>query len=114
MYQALKTTNKTDMIFVLEQKTPGMAKAIGRRIKCREGWDKVKDGHMLDLLRLKFQNPSLQKMLLATGNALLEEGNHWGDTYWGICRGKGENKLGKYLMQVRTEIAFSTPARGKA
>jgi predicted NAD-dependent protein-ADP-ribosyltransferase YbiA (DUF1768 family) len=30
------------------------------------------------------------------------EGNSWGDTYWGVCKGKGQNKLGHILMQVRS------------
>lgn len=25
----------------------------------------------------------------------------WIDTYWGICNGRGENKLGKILMEIR-------------
>lgn len=26
------------------------------------------------------------------------------DTFWGICRGEGENHLGKLIMEVRKEI----------
>ncbi len=34
------------------------------------------------------------------------EGNHWGDTCWGVDNrtGQGENHLGKILMQVREEL----------
>lgn len=42
--------------------------------------------------------------LLATGTRYLEETNTWGDTYWGVCEGKGLNMLGKTLMQVRDEL----------
>ena len=38
------------------------------------------------------------------GEEYLEEGNTWHDTYWGVCNGKGKNKLGKILMQVREEL----------
>jgi len=31
----------------------------------------------------------------------LIEGNTWGDTYWGVCRGRGSNNLGKLLMKIR-------------
>jgi predicted NAD-dependent protein-ADP-ribosyltransferase YbiA (DUF1768 family) len=31
----------------------------------------------------------------------LIEGNWWGDTYWGVCNGVGENHLGKLLMKIR-------------
>ena len=41
---------------------------------------------------------------MATGNAVLVEKNDWGDTFWGVCSGKGENYLGRLLMQVRKEI----------
>jgi hypothetical protein len=32
---------------------------------------------------------------------ILIEGNTWGDTFWGVCNGVGENNLGKTLMNVR-------------
>jgi predicted NAD-dependent protein-ADP-ribosyltransferase YbiA (DUF1768 family) len=28
----------------------------------------------------------------------------WGDRFWGVCNGVGENMLGKLLMQVREEL----------
>jgi predicted NAD-dependent protein-ADP-ribosyltransferase YbiA (DUF1768 family) len=34
---------------------------------------------------------------------LIEE-NTWGDTFWGICKGQGENHLGRLLMQIRDEL----------
>ncbi len=58
---------------------------------------------MLDLLRIKFTIPTLRERLLATGDQTLIEGNTWGDTYWGVCRGVGLNNLGTLLMQVREE-----------
>lgn len=39
--------------------------------------------------------PELAQMLRATGNAKLVEGNHWGDVFWGVCNGIGENHLGR-------------------
>lgn len=39
--------------------------------------------------------------LLATGSAELIEGNVWNDTFWGVCRGRGQNHLGRILMEVR-------------
>jgi len=62
---------------------------------------------MLELLRLKFAFYDLGMLLLATEDAVLEEGNWWGDTYWGVCpsgSGNGENMLGRLLMQVREEL----------
>jgi len=59
---------------------------------------------MKSCLQEKFSDPLLRKKLLATGNATLIEGNTWGDTYWGVCKGKGQNKLGKLLMELRSEL----------
>jgi hypothetical protein len=59
---------------------------------------------MTEIIRLKFQNPGLKAKLLATGNQELIEGNTWGDCYWGVCEGNGQNHLGKILMQVREEL----------
>ena len=59
---------------------------------------------MLSIVRAKFENAYLRRRLIATGDAELMEGNDWGDRFWGVCRGKGENRLGKILMKVRAEI----------
>jgi predicted NAD-dependent protein-ADP-ribosyltransferase YbiA (DUF1768 family) len=61
---------------------------------------------MLKLVRRKFKNSKLREQLLATGGQELLEGNWWGDTWWGvdIDTGKGENHLGKILMQIRNEL----------
>lgn len=42
---------------------------------------------------------------------MLIEGNDWGDTFWGMVDGEGENNLGKILMRVREEI--KTDLKGK-
>ncbi len=46
----------------------------------------------------------LREKLLATGDRKLVEGNTWGDTFWGVCRGNGKNHLGKILMKIRAEL----------
>lgn len=85
--------------------TPQEAKKLGRKIPVRPDWESVKRDIMLAIVRAKFtQNADLANKLRETGNALLIEGNWWGDTYWGVCRGKGQNELGKILMQVRAEL----------
>lgn len=45
-------------------------------------------------------------MLLATGDAVLKEGNTWNDVFWGVSlkTGQGENNLGKILMRVREKL----------
>jgi hypothetical protein len=102
-YQAAKTTNVAARQAIAACSTPGQAKRMGRTVAMRPDWNQVKDQVMLDLLRLKFSIPELKKLLLSTGNQELQEGNKWNDTYWGVCNGRGLNKLGKLLMQVREE-----------
>lgn len=73
-----------------------------------ETWHQIKVDVMYDILKAKFkQNPRLKERLLATEDALLEEGNWWGDQFWGVCpegSGKGLNNLGKLLMRLRKEF----------
>ena len=53
------------------------------------------------------QNEDLKQLLLATGDLVLEEGNTWHDTFWGVDARtrEGENHLGRILMRVRGELA---------
>jgi hypothetical protein len=84
---------------------PNEAKKLGRKIKLRVDWEDIKQGVMYACLKSKFSDPALKQKLLDTGDAELEEGNWWNDTYWGICNGVGENHLGKLLMKLRKELA---------
>lgn len=102
-YQAAKTLDP-DLRRVFRTCTPSEAKRHGRLLALRPDWEAVKVPVMLDLLRQKFAHPELRAKLLATGDAQLIEGNWWNDTFWGVCRGIGQNWLGRLLMQVRDEV----------
>ena len=102
-YQAAKLSNKTQRQPFFSM-NPKEAKRRGMRLSPREGWDKMRDQVMYEICNTKFQdNPHLLKKLLSTGDEELINTNGEGDTYWGVCRGKGENKLGKILMRIREE-----------
>lgn len=104
-FQAAKTLDFGKRWEIRAAHTPGMAKLLGRRVKLRPDWEEIKIDVMLDLLRQKFApGTALAKLLAGTGDAELIEGNDWGDTFWGVCRGKGENVLGLLLMTVRQEL----------
>jgi len=106
-YQAAKTFNSEERDFVLSQGTPGRAKRASRKITISPDWDSRKLGVMEDLLFQKFLfHEELGQKLLETGNIKLEEGNTWGDTFWGVdySTGVGQNNLGKLLMKVRSEL----------
>ena len=84
---------------------PFTAKRKGRKVKLRHDWEDIKDDIMYKVVKAKFeQNVDLKEKLLATGDEYLEEGNTWNDTYWGVCKGRGKNMLGKILMKVRLEL----------
>lgn len=60
---------------------------------------------MRSVLRAKFTpGGECARLLLLTGEALLVEGNTWGDAFWGVCDGVGSNVLGKLLMDRRAEL----------
>lgn len=100
-YVASKTLDKDERLMILYASTPGKAKRMGKEITIRQDWNEVKVGIMKKLLEQKFSKPALKKMLLETGDEEIIEGNEWGDTFWGICNGKGSNILGKLLMEIR-------------
>lgn len=101
-YQAMKTMDREHRIEI-SWMSASQAKKAGRSLKLRGDWDQVKLTIMEELLRLKFSQPHLQELLTGTGDAELIEGNWWGDQFWGICRGIGQNHLGKLLMKIRAE-----------
>lgn len=82
-----------------------LGKKVGKSVRLRPSWsDEFKLKLMNELVRQKFAQPALKAQLLATGDQELEEGNWWGDRFWGVCKGEGENHLGKILMAVREEL----------
>lgn len=105
-YVAGKTTGLEARRAIRALETPGQVKRFGRSLKLRPDWGEAKVPLMLSLLRQKFSSGSaLGDKLISTGSHQLIEGNTWGDTFWGVCNGRGKNTLGKLLMQVRAEIA---------
>lgn len=102
-FQAMKVLSMAGRKRIAGLPTARDARRRGRQLWLRSGWDSVRDSIMLLFLRKKFVNLTLRKQLLKTGDRKLIEGNWWGDIYWGVCKGEGQNKLGKLLMQVRGE-----------
>jgi len=102
-YQAAKTLDQDDRLIISLMATPGQAKRAGRKIVIRDDWNDIKVDVMRSLLEQKFSYPELKQQLLATGTQRLVEGNTWGDVFWGVCRGKGENILGNLLMGIRRD-----------
>lgn len=86
--------------------TPAQSKRLGRKLRLRPDWEEVKDAVMEKIVDEKFKDLELMKKLVETHPYELIEGNWWGDIYWGVCKGKGQNKLGKILMKLRSRLRY--------
>jgi ribA/ribD-fused uncharacterized protein len=87
------------------------AKRAGRAVLLRPDWDRMRKPIMLQVVLATFlRHPDMAELLVATGGAVLIEGNRWHDNYWGSCTcskcgqgdfNNGHNYLGSILMMVR-------------
>ena len=103
-YQLHKTLDHCERYKIQTTSTPMKSRTLGRKCELRPDWNNVKDQVMETALRLKFNNEYLRNKLIKTYSHELVEGNNWGDTYWGVCNGRGQNKLGMLLMKIRDEF----------
>lgn len=90
-YVAAKTTNRDMRSNIRQITSPGKVKKFGRVFKIRDDWEEVKINEMRKILISKFRKTALYDydysenlfpLLKETGNALLIEGNTWGDIFW--------------------------------
>jgi ribA/ribD-fused uncharacterized protein len=93
---------ETFKAFKLEPEMEEHLRTLSLHPRWHEGY---KDEVMLDALRLKFAaGNKMAERLLLTEEVELLEWAPW-DAVWGTGPdGKGENRLGKLLMQVRAEL----------
>ena len=113
-WQAQKVENEDDRR-EFANLNPSKAKSLGRRVRLRSDWEDVKYELMKKVLYCKFsQHPELQSILLGTGDTYIEENTTgWHDNIWGNCNCdrckhiKGQNLLGKALMEVREAIKLT-------
>jgi ribA/ribD-fused uncharacterized protein len=103
-YQAAKTLDLDARRLIQRLSAPRDARIAGQKVQYRDGWEEMKWDVMYDLTCQKFSNEKLMHDLIGTYPMYLEETNTWGDTYWGVCRGVGQNQLGKILMKVREDL----------
>lgn len=103
---------------IMSTRSPRTQKAWGRKVKNFDeaSWDAVKKQTVYDGTYLKFsQNETLKQMLLNTGSKTIVEASPY-DKIWGVglhfddddildeSKWRGENLLGKALMEVREEL----------
>ncbi len=103
-YQAHKT-EMWEHRYPFVTMSPTLAMTTGRSRPVRPNWDEMKFDVMYSINLDKFtRHPELSQMLIATGDGRLIEGNTWGDIYWGVCDGIGQNNLGRILMLIRDRL----------
>lgn len=102
--QKYKESDPDRFVKIVNAETARGAKWIARAGALPRGWIDLRDSVMLTALRLKYAIPEFRELLLATDDAILIENSPY-DYYWGIgANGRGDNRLGDLLMQVREEI----------
>lgn len=106
-FQAQKFVGTSHAERIRKLPTPRDAFNTAQSLKhlVRPDWLKVRDDVMRKAVLRKFEfNPGIKAVLLATGDALLVE-NSPVDNYWGCgADGKGQNRLGQILMEVRAQL----------
>jgi len=106
-FQAQKFAGTDHEELIRTTPSPMTVARMGRDRKrpLRTDWEQVKDGLMRKAVWTKFkQHPRLAAMLLETGDAEIVEHTE-NDVYWGDGGdGRGLNRLGQLLMQVRTDL----------
>lgn len=107
-YQAQKLESRTSRLVMAQYPGPTakeLSRSSGFRMGMTRNWYFLKLSAMRKVVTAKFDhNTELREKLFATEDAELVEENWWGDTFWGICNGRGRNHLGKILMEIRTEL----------
>ncbi len=88
--------------------TPSNVKKESKNIQLVAGWDKLKLEVMEDCLRYKYKEEPLRSKLINLGNQNIQEGNTWGDRFWGVDLkvnpNIGENHLGRLIMKIREQL----------
>jgi ribA/ribD-fused uncharacterized protein len=117
-HKALLFNDRDSAEKIVQTNDPKKQKALGRQVKGFNDtlWNQHKFDIMVKGLVLKFgQNECLKRQLVATGDKILVEGSPY-DKIWGVGlhyedalildekTWKGENLLGKDLMEARNQL----------
>ena len=107
-YQAAKSDHQEWKEFCMSTQSPYDVKRKSHGCVVRSDWNAIKVVVMESLLRQKFNTEIFRTLLLQTGEQNIQEGNTWGDRFWGVdLRNNpniGENHLGRLIMKIRNEL----------
>lgn len=107
-YQAAKFPEELHPQFQVG--SPGQAKRLSRTLTPAVGWEDSRLAVMKELLVQKFTKTSEAGIrLMGTDGLHLIEGDTWGDVFWGVSGGAGENDLGRILTEVRDSLLAEVP-----
>jgi ribA/ribD-fused uncharacterized protein len=122
-YQAGKAAKAAVRKWVLSAPSPALVAMAAHGLYSWDvvpDWATIKFDRMRGVLRAKYQqHEDLRILLLSTGDARLVESantNNAVNRLWGEVNGKGQNMLGKLLMEVRTELrrgGVDAPKQGR-
>lgn len=113
-YQAAKTNDPHKRARIRAASSSHIARQMGHAMPRPRDWEARRLDIMRDLLADKFSYPDLAQSLLETREHVLINSS-WDrrDQFWGTYRDKGENWLGRLLMELRTSLR-STPVPATA
>lgn len=113
-YQAGKAAKKAVRQWILSAPNPALVAMAAHGLYSWDvvpNWASIKFERMRNVLLAKYQqHEDLRTLLLSTGDARLVESaktDNPVNRLWGEVNGKGQNMLGKLLMEVRTELSLS-------
>jgi ribA/ribD-fused uncharacterized protein len=119
-YQAGKPLKGVVREWILSAPTPALVAMAAHGLYTWDitpDWSQVKFNRMRRVLHAKFmQHDDLRKLLLSTDSARLVEAartNNAVNRLWGEVNGKGMNKLGLLLMELRDELRKEKPVSRK-
>jgi len=119
-YQAGKARKDTVKQWLMAAPSPALLAMAAHGLyvwDIHPDWAKIKFDRMKGILKAKFtQHADLKELLLGTGEARLIESatvDNAVNRLWGEVNGKGQNKLGELLMEVRSEIRATEEKKAK-
>jgi len=105
-YMSAKSDDIKWKHFCRDTYKPGDVKKESKKIKLRNDWDNIKVDVMRRCIDQKFDQEPYRSKLINTEDQYIQEGNFWGDKFWGVCMktGVGDNVLGKLIMDKRNKL----------
>jgi len=105
-YQSAKSEVESWKKFCAETPEAGKVKNASKGIIVISTWKRMNLGIMKELLIQKYNQEPYKSKLIDTGEEKIQEGNLWGDDFWGIDlkTGTGKNILGQMIMEIRDEL----------